>query len=288
MNSPTDLNRINQQPSISSFVKKHALRTAISGVLGIGASLGFTSTLPKQWPATLLFQVGQVGASQIVDPNSVVQRVKFPGFALQVLQSQNLPLDASESERTGLIKSSLSASLAKGGNLIEMSVKGYSREEATENLKAAFKVLENEHAQLLTPSITRLKNNLDDTIQSLKKIEDERQAILDPINKAKNSNSIEKKFSESILLTSMIRANDAETRGLRDQKNAIEEQLSPYRTFNTKMVTSIYTPRKPTSPNKILAAILGLMLGVLVASVWAIIRDKELRSLLKSLHPTAG
>lgn len=270
---------------LTTFLKRHGLRFAICSLLGVAVAIGVTSMLPKQWPATMLFQVGQVGqiggqASPILlaDPNNIVQRVKFPGFVLQVLTSQNLPSDSSASDRGSLLKSSLAASLAKGGDLIELSVKGYSPEEATENLKAAFKIIEYEHGQLLAPSMIRLKKNLDDTTLSLKKIEDERQAILEPINAAKNSNNIDKKFSESILLTNMMKLNDADARNLRDQKNALEERLSPYRTFNTKAVTPIYTPQKPIFPKKSIAAILGLFFGIFIGTILAVRKDKELRS----------
>ncbi|MFC5474247.1 hypothetical protein [Paraherbaspirillum soli] len=278
MNTQADLVKANLRPPLSFFFKRYALTIAISGLLSTAIAVGIAVMLPKQWPATLLFQIGQVGPNQLVDPNNVVQRIRFPGFALQVIQARNLPTEATDSERARLIRTSLSASIAKGSNLIEMSVKGYSPEEAVANLDTAFKILENEHAQLLTPSITRLKKNLDDTASSLKKIEDERLAILEPIAKANSATNIEKKFSESILLTSMLKSNDSEARSLKDQKTAIEEQLSPYRTFNTQAVTSIYVPKKPSYPNKISAAILGFMLGVLGAGIWAMRRDEELRS----------
>ncbi|WP_211451232.1 hypothetical protein [Collimonas antrihumi] len=161
-----------------------------------------------------------------------------------------------------------------------MTVKGHSREEAKENLQAAFQFLQNEHNQLLTPSVTRLKKNLDDATSSYRKIEDERQAILDPINRAKTSNNIERKFSESILLTSMLKSNDSETRTFRDQISALDEQLSPYRTFNTKAVTSIYVPKNATYPKKSIAAVLGLLLGLVIAGTWVLIRDKELRDVI--------
>ena len=263
------------------FLKRHSWRFAICSLLSVAVAIGITSMLAKQWPATMLFQVGQVGgqASPILlaDPNNIVQRVKFPGFVLQVLAAQNLPADPSASERGSLVKASLAASLAKGGSLVELSVQGYSREEATENLRAAFKIIEYEHGQLLAPSMIRLKKNLDDITIALKKIEDERQAILEPINKARDSNNIDKKFSESILLASMMKSNDSEARNLRDQKTALEEQLSPYRTFNTKAVTPTYTPQNSIFPKRSVSAILGLFLGMLIAAIWAMRQDQELR-----------
>ncbi|AMP13273.1 hypothetical protein CPter291_0995 [Collimonas pratensis] len=162
-----------------------------------------------------------------------------------------------------------------------MKVSGYSPEEAQANLSAAFQILQNEHAMLLTPSVTKLKNNLADVTASLKKIEDERSAILEPIKKANSAGTIERKFSESILLASMLKSNDTETRAFRDQINSLDEQLSPYRTFNTKAVTEIYVPKPAAYPKKIIGVLIGLILGCLIAAIWSLIRDKDLRELLR-------
>ncbi|MGB7195308.1 hypothetical protein [Collimonas pratensis] len=271
------------KPTLLNILKRHTLRFLTFGLLGALVALGVTYTIPKQWPATMLLQIGQIGgpSNLLADPNNVVQRIKFPSFVTEVLQSQNLPSDESKSDRSALIKKTLTATLAKGGNLLEMKVSGYSPEEAQANLSAAFQILQNEHAMLLTPSVTKLKNNLADVTASLKKIEDERSAILEPIKKANSAGTIERKFSESILLASMLKSNDTETRAFRDQINSLDEQLSPYRTFNTKAVTEIYVPKPAAYPKKIIGVLIGLILGCLIAAIWSLIRDKDLRELLR-------
>lgn len=277
MNLP--INQPVAPPALFYVLKRHTVLFAACGLIGATIAVGIAFMLPKQWPATLLFQIGQIGSSGnlLVDPNNVLQRIKFPSFVVQVLQSQNLPIDESTNERSSLIKKSLTANLAKGGNLVELTVRGHSPEEANANLTAAFQVLQMEHAQLLIPSITKLKKNLADATASLKKMEDERTAILDPIKKANSAGTIERKFSESILLVSMLKSNEAETRTFRDQITSLEEQLSPYRTFNTKIITSIFVPKNAIFPKKSIATVLGLFLGLLVAGIWAFVRDKELR-----------
>lgn len=79
----------------------------------------------------------------------------------------------------------------------------------------------------------------------------------------------------------MLKSNDSETRAFRDQINSFDEQLSPYRTFNTKAVTDIYVPKRAAYPKKIIGALIGLFLGLLIAGVCAFIRDKDVRELLR-------
>lgn len=79
----------------------------------------------------------------------------------------------------------------------------------------------------------------------------------------------------------MLKSNDTETRAFRDQINSLDEQLSPYRTFNTKAVTEIYVPKPAAYPKKIIGVLIGLILGCLIAAIWSLIRDKDLRELLR-------
>ncbi|AMO97133.1 chain length determinant family protein [Collimonas fungivorans] len=267
------------QLTLSTALKRHLALLAACSVAGALAAYGTSYMIPKQWPATLLFQVGQIGsgANLLVDPNNVVQRVKFPGFVNQVLQAEQLPTDESLDRRSALIKKTLAASIAKGGNLLEMSVKGYSPEEAKANLLAAFHMLQAEHAELLLPSVTRLEKNLADARTSLQRIEDEHVAVLEPIKKVNSAGTIERKFSESILLASMLKSNESERRVFRDQINGLDEQLSPYRTFNTKSVAPAYVPQHAVYPRKSIAAAIGLILGFMLAGLYALVRDKELQ-----------
>ncbi|MDB5765812.1 MAG: putative transrane protein [Collimonas fungivorans] len=278
---------IHPRTTLFSALKPHLKGLLAGAVSGAVIAAGIAYMIPKQWPATMLLQVGQIGSSEnlLADPNNVAQRVKFPGFVSQVLQAQGLPVDEALSARSALIKKSMAASIAKGGNLLEMSVKGRSPAEAKQNLLAAFQVLQAEHAELLLPSVTRLEKNLADARLSLQKIDSERSAILEPIKRVNSAATIERKFSESILLASLLKSSDAEMRLFRDQINTYDEQLSPYRTFNTKAVAPVYVPKNPVYPKKSIAVAAGLLLGFLLAGVTALVRDKKLRAMLAgALH----
>jgi uncharacterized protein involved in exopolysaccharide biosynthesis len=270
------------QATLFGAFKRHTKFFLMCGALGGGIAISIAYNIPKQWSATLLFQVGQIGSNGnlLAPPNSVVQRVKFSGFVNQVLRAENLPTEGSWFDRSTIIKKTLNATSSKDGNLLQMTVKGRSPEEAKENVLAAFHILQVEHLELLMPSVTRFEKNLADAITSLQKIEDERATILGPIKRANSAGTIERKFSESILLASMLKSSEAEIRIFRDQINSLNEQLSPYRTFNTKEVAPIYVPRLADHPKKSLAAMMGIFLGILFAAIYVFCRDKELRGAL--------
>ncbi|AMP05250.1 hypothetical protein [Collimonas pratensis] len=276
MNASTNLNL--PLPTLSSAIKRHWKKFAIFGFIGAAMGMGIALTIPQQWSATLLFQVGQVGSNSnlLATPDNVIQHVKFPGFVDQVLQSQKLPTGVSVSGRSDVIKKTLTASLEKGSSLIKMSVRGNTPEQAEENLAAAFQLLQSEHALLLTPSVTKYKKNLEDATASLARAQDEKKKILESVNKAGISDNTQRKFYDSIVLTSMLTSNDSEMRILRDQINSLDEVLSPYRTFNTKMVTSVYVPVDAVSTGKGIALVSGVLLGWLIAAILALLTDNEL------------
>ncbi len=272
---------MSKDPEISLFfsLKRHVWRFVLSGIICAALALGAGFLRPLQWKANLLMQIGQVGNSStlLMDPNNVVQRMKFSGFVAQMLDLLNLPQDINDDPRTKLINSSFTGVAAKGGNFIEMSVNGFSKDEAIHNLQTSFSIIEKEHEQLLIPQVSRLTKNLGEVNNNLAKIQSERQTILEPISQIKTSAMIDKKFSESILLANMLKISDSELRNLNDQKNALEEQLSPSRTFNTKILDKIYVSYKPESRYLAVIALLGLLVGLILAGLWAVWRDKELR-----------
>ncbi|PRC90586.1 hypothetical protein S2091_4706 [Solimicrobium silvestre] len=271
------------QPSIFSLLKRHIWRFAVVGIVCAAIALGTAMLRPLQWKADLLFQIGQVGnaAGILIDPNNVVQRIKFPGFAAQILSALNLPEDLNADPRSKLISSSFTASVVKGGSLINLSVNGFSKEDAIKNLQASFLLIEKEHEQLLTPLVSRLKKNLDEVNENISKIEIERQSIFEPISKINTPAMIDKKFSESIVLVNTLKVRDSELHGLHDQKNSIEDQLNPSHTFNTKIFDKIFVSFNPESRNISTFTLLGLLFGLIFAGIWAVLNDKEL---LVALH----
>lgn len=284
MQSSSPIVNISSTLSLRDLAKRHAKRFFVCALLGmaIGISIGLSKA--QQWSASVLIQVGQVGSPSgvLVEPVNVVQRMKFPSFVQNILRERGLPTDVLSDKRSALIKDSLSASLPKGGgSLIQLVVNGYSTEEATQNLNAAFHLLEKEHLSILLPSMTRLNANLDQVTLTIKALEDERSAILRPIDDVKKSSTIEKKFSESILLTSMLKANEAERRALLDKKTALEEQLSPMRTFATKKLTNIYVEK--ISRHVGLIGISSIFIGLALAMAWVYFFDEDVRRTISGM-----
>ena len=244
-------------------MRKYWKKLAVASMVGAVVGLAAVYLLPKQWPASVLVQVGQAGTgAPLVDPASVVQRITFPDFLSHVLTVSGLP--QARDKRSELVKKTLRATIARGTPLIEIRVEGYTPEDANKVATAALEIIQKEHAELLAPAVSRQQRSLAEIDDSLKIIQAERSKSLEAVTAS--SVSADKKFSENVLLASLIKSDDLEARNLREQRSALLEQLDPTRTFNTKAVTAIYVPPIPKSIPKgvglILGGILGFALGV--------------------------
>jgi hypothetical protein len=264
-------------PTILFSLKQHFSALAVSALLGALIAAGIALMLPKQWPATLLFKIGQVesAANLLAKPNDVVQRINFPNFPVKVVQSQRLRIAEFPNERRNIVKNTLSADMTRDGDLVKMTVNGQTPSEAKENLSRAFEVLQTEHEELLRPSLAKLKEDIAAAKDALEKKEDERAILLELRQRMDASEAGEKNISEDIILASMLRSNTVELQIFREKINALNEKLDPHRTFNTRAVTAIYVPTHPAFPKIGTAAILGLFLGFLVTGIWILMQDKE-------------
>lgn len=253
-------------PRSSAAITRRTTVLGIFAVVGLVLGLLASSQLSLKWTASTLIQIAQAAGAGVIDNASVLQRIQFNGFVPDVLKAAGLPINTREDRRSRLVLSSLKASLPKIGNQIELRVDGYSEEDATRVLDAAVAILKKEHGDILAPTINRQQATLKEVGRNLENAIDERRKVLDSIKAA--AVSPERRFSENVMLSEMLRANESEVRALRQQQLIIQEQLDPARTFNTKMIVSIYVPseppRRPYAIGAMVGALIGLMLGVSV------------------------
>lgn len=230
--------------------------------------------LPKEWSATVVMQVGQiyVGAAPststlfIEPPSRAVERVKLGPFEDGVLSTLGLPLEPSSNAETDLIRSSTRATLIRNADLIEITVRGFSKEKAKLYAQTYEQALINAHAELAQPTIDRLKSDLQEVSESLA-VEEKRKEELNKLATSKLTQNVTGKFSENVLLSELINRNDMELRSLRLKKTALQEQLAPARTFNTRPLGDIDISQRPVFPKKSIFAVLGVLLGLAIGTL---------------------
>lgn len=242
--------------------------------LCVSGALAFVLLSRPQWEATGVIQIGQVGqpgvgqGSLLIEPFArAIERMKLKSFEDTILASLKVSLEEDD-PYARLYRSSLKLKLLPNTDLIEMKVRGYSREEAARWAEATVNHLRSVHEKLAEPSIDRLKSMLAEVKKDLQRAQDERAKLIENLV-LKEKIGPRNRFSENVLLANIISNRDAVIRDLEQRRLSLEEQLSPVRTYPTSLLDQVYVPERPAFPKKgltlILAGLLGLMLGVFVA-----------------------
>lgn len=262
-----------------NFLRRHFGKIIGAALVGAGIGLGLTFVIPKQWEATAIIQVGQVAnetgiPTQIETTSRAVERLKLEQFEDKVLTGLGLTLESGENRSTDLFRSSSRILLLRNADLIQISTRGHSPEEAMRFAQAYGNELITSHAALAKPTLDKLKADLAD-VQSSLVIEEQRRARLAGLMAARDQAGIIGKFSENVLLNDIANDNDKQLRQLRLHKNSVEEKLNPERTFNTRMLGAVDVTRRAIYPKKSIFAIAGLSVGLFLALVIGLWNDRR-------------
>ena len=237
------------------------------------AAVGVSMAKPK-WEATAVIQIGQVGqsgigqGSQLIEPPvRAIERMKMKSFEDDVLVGLKISPEDGD-PIASLFRSSLSLKALGTTDLIQVKIRAHSREQAKSWANAVVDRLTDVHERLAQPTIDRLRKQQAELKKQMQIIEEERTNLLKIVSKSSETSG-DSRFSANLLLSNLLLQKNAELRDFEMRRLAADEQLTSVRTYPTSLIDRIYVPEKPASPKKllmiVLAAVLGLIFGVIVA-----------------------
>ena len=244
-------------------------------VVGVIVAGGYLAVTPPQYEAMTLVQigqvgqVGQVGAAPVEAPARVIERVMFPTFKAAMVKK--LGWDGDNDARGSVYASTLKANIAKGTDLIELRVRGLTRDEAGSSLNATIEYLAVLHKAVAQPMVESLQ-------AELKEITAEATGTGKVLAELERAAQLQRqlaprdRFSESILYAQLSATNENRVRELRRRETQYRELIS----LTGKAVTAAFSepsvPASPVLPKKaqtlMLAMLGGLLLGVVAAILW--------------------
>lgn len=234
----------------------------------IGA-FGITSQMKPQWEATGVMQIGQAGqTSQPIEPVArIVERMKLKTFPDNVLASVGVPLmDAPP--RAALYRDSLKAKLLPSTDLIEIKVRGHSREEASANIEATVAYLRAIHDRMAAPATEVLQRQLARVELQIKNARAAMDGLRNTAELRQPSHSGDR-FMANIELASTMLRWDTELRGLEHAKATYEEQLNPSHTYPTSLFDKVFIGEGPVAPRKVRISALSGLVALVVGMVTA-------------------
>lgn len=250
---------------VVAFFKRHSLALVggafIGGVLGLWVAF----TLPVQWEANVLIQVGQVWNGGFIEPPiRVIERIKSRGFEKAVSARMGVPLSEASSHRYNF-----NVDLMGKTELLKLRVQGKSREAAEQLARAAMVELSKTHLQMMMPTINRWREELDEVNSELKRVDIE-LARIKHLSDKKTSILNNENFYSAILAINILSSRDAQIRTLQERKYTIEDRLSPERTFSTTD-WGVDVSDRPVSPRKSIYAAAGLVSGLLIGMLLSVV-----------------
>lgn len=251
-------------------------------VLGIplfflGLAFAFVWRAEPEWEAIAAIQIGRVESQPIESAAMANERLKLRPFTIAVYSALEIPLDEARRD-VQLYQRSMRSRLIPLTDLIEIRVRGHSREQAKEWAEEIATQLRTIHQKLAAPSISRLQQELDEVSVALEQVRVSRGQLLEDLP-ARKQVGPGNRFAESVLMANIVASQEHEMRELRKRALVLREQLSSAKTYPTALVNQVYVPERPVFPNIALtlaaAGVTGLILGILVALILAGFREPK-------------
>ena len=244
-------------------------------ILTLVCTYVFAHTVKRQWEATAWIRIGQVGqVPEGQDPKiepllRVIERLELVPFENGILQSAGY---AHNSPVAKLYRKSLKLEpMPYAGPLIRLSVRAYSREQASALATATVKQLGAIHQGLEAAPLRAARVRLTQLEDDLRTVEADR-ARLQRAAAGGSSGGAGSKDLQNPMLASLLLANkEAEIRGLRHGRIDLLERLGPTYTYQTSMMWPVYVPDKQAFPNPELTWGIGLLLGMLLGAATAVV-----------------
>jgi len=251
-------------------------------ILGVIGGIVVSFTFPREWEATSVLQIGQVddgpptlsGAPTplpIDSPQRAVARIKVHSFGDGVLKALSFPMGDRQDPRSRLVRKTLLARQVPDTDLISISARGFSAEQAKQIVQAAQDQLIAAHGVFVSDAIKRLRASM---TQVDSEITDARakRGRMDAVAGGSRAQAGGGGNNEAaaLLLGNMVDVSNASLLADAERRrDDLNRALSRDHTFNTKPLGAVEVSDFPVAPKRsvfaMLGGLLGLMIGLLVA-----------------------
>ena len=231
------------------------------GVLGAAAMIAITQ---PQYEASAILQTGKVDGAVIEDSSTVAERLKAPGFLLEIAREADDQAWV-EAINAGNGAQVLTVQIPKTSpSMVELKVRARSPEAAKKIADEATAKLIKRQEELSTQIIEKIRFDTNVAKEKLNKAEQDLSLLSKTISATSVNNE---RFSQISLLTSLKLQKESDTFALRQTVFKLENSLLPPSTQPARVLEAIFVSGKVVSPKKGLLLALGLVGGLLLGMV---------------------
>ncbi|MCC4604325.1 Wzz/FepE/Etk N-terminal domain-containing protein [Xanthomonas campestris] len=237
-------------------------------VVVVALSLVFLRVAKPQWEATAWIQVGEIGPTPAgrdpkVEPfQRVIDRMKTRLFQDAVLQRAGVPL---KSRAAQLYRSSLKPDPDPYANLIGITIRADSPQQARSLAMATVDTLKNLHGDTNTTALTLARTRLQGLSEDLRVAVRNREQLQRQLDAGPGGATSPAQVLAGVLLTD----SNTTIRAIKAERDDLVARLTDRYTYQTSLAWPVYVPEQRAFPNTAMVGALGLLggagLGVLVA-----------------------
>nr|WP_211452175.1 Wzz/FepE/Etk N-terminal domain-containing protein [Collimonas antrihumi] len=263
-----DLNAI-----FGSF-KRHWLVLLGCIIIALIAAVALKFSMPPQWQASATIQVGQlpINPTTLIEPTAqAAERFKQRQLQDQALTAIGLPLNEDSDDRTRLFRKTLKATPGKNTDFVDISVAGFSQEDAKNNLNSAVQALVNTHKTRLAPMVKNLNDRLEANTREMLQATTEKARMEATLKNAAST----ARFEPSVVAINVLAKQDDLIRSLTTEQAALVDLRTKTDSFPTMLIDAIFVPVKPYFPKLSMFLTIGLILGAIIGAAVALFLDRN-------------
>jgi LPS O-antigen subunit length determinant protein (WzzB/FepE family) len=251
-------------------------------VLTLVCTYAFAHLVKRQWEATAWIQIAQVGQvpsgqDPKVEPlQRVTERLQLVPFQNEVLQSAGYAKTSSVAQ---LYRKSLKLEpMLYAGSLVKLTVRAYSRQQASELAAATVARLRAIHQGLEEAPLKSARARLAQIESDLQTAEADRARYQQAAALESRDGAGGKDMANPMLASLLLANKNEEIRSLQQARGDLAERLGPAYTYETSLMWPVYVPDRQAFPNPELTYGIGLLLGIFLGSSAALARNVARRS----------
>lgn len=239
-------------------------------VLVLAATFAYAHAARPKWEATASIQVGQIGpALQGTDPKvesfqRVIQRLQTLDFQNDVMKSIGFSASSPEAQ---LYRKSFKLEPEPYANLIKLSVRALSPQQARQFAMATLTQLQTIHQGIEALPLKLAKERLDEIQAELQGAVADRDRLLHAAGQGG------KDETTPAVAGILLAGKNEDIHSLQIARNELVNRLSPNYTFETSLAWPIYVPDRQSSPNLVLTWGIGVFFGLFMGALAAVGRN---------------
>lgn len=240
--------------------------TLMGGAMGLAVAFA----LPEQWEASASIRVGQLEA-QPVEPIAVaMHRVTQKPFKANALKRMGVSSDEVQPENA-LLLSSLKVKV-EIANLVGVRVRGATPGDAVRFVEALTAELADVHAKMAEPALQLQHDEVEEINAESRQLNSEIGRLKSLLEKSSGEFTATN-FSQVALVSKFLLAREEQLRELLKRKREFQSKVTGEQALRTFSLLPIDVSAEPVFPSKSLFATIGLLIGLSMAALLALLRS---------------